>query len=57
MSVKNCSRDVLVSRYSSQMALDEDVSTNVCKKLFVDSFFWNNLFNVIILNFVNICII
>ena len=34
MSVKNCSRDVLVSRNSSQMALDESVSTNACKKLF-----------------------
>jgi hypothetical protein len=28
MSVKNCSRDVLLSRYSSEMALDEDVSKN-----------------------------
>jgi hypothetical protein len=31
MLVKNCSRDVLVSRNSSQMALDESVSTNACK--------------------------
>jgi hypothetical protein len=31
MSVKNCSRDVLVSRNSSQMALDESVSTNACE--------------------------
>jgi hypothetical protein len=33
MSVKNCSRDVLVSRNSSQMALDESVSANACKIL------------------------
>jgi hypothetical protein len=36
MSVKNCSRDVLVSRNSSQMALDEYVSTNACNKIFGD---------------------
>jgi len=35
MSVENCSRDVLVSRNSSQMALEESVSINVCNKLFV----------------------
>jgi len=35
MSVKNCSRDVLVSRNSSQMALDEYVSTNACEKGFI----------------------
>jgi len=31
MSVKNCSRDVLVSRNSSQISLVESVSTNACK--------------------------
>jgi hypothetical protein len=38
MSVKNCSRDVLVSRNSSQMALDEYISTNACEKFHVFSF-------------------
>jgi len=33
MLVKNCSRDMLVSRDRSQMALDESVSTNTCKIL------------------------
>jgi len=32
-SVKNCSRDVLVSRNSSQMALDEYVSTKACENI------------------------
>jgi hypothetical protein len=34
MSAKNCSRDVFVSRKSSQISLDEYTSRNVCKKLF-----------------------
>jgi hypothetical protein len=34
MSVKNCSRDVLVCRNRNQMALEEYVSTNACKKRF-----------------------
>jgi hypothetical protein len=34
MSVKNFSRDVLVSRNSSQMALDESLSANACNKMF-----------------------
>jgi hypothetical protein len=34
ISVKNCSRDVLVFRNSSQMALDEFVATIACKKRF-----------------------
>jgi hypothetical protein len=42
MSVKNCSRDVLVSRYSSQMALDEYISTNACEN--IDIFFLGIIF-------------
>jgi len=38
MSVKNCSRDVLVSRNCSQMSLDESVSKNTCKKMIGDLF-------------------
>jgi len=38
MLLKNCSRDVLVSRNSSQIALDEYVSTNACEKCFTFSF-------------------
>jgi hypothetical protein len=34
MSVKNCARDVLVSRNSSLMALADPASTNDCKKMF-----------------------
>jgi len=37
MLVKNYSRDMLVSRNSSQMALDGFVSTNVCENF--DIFF------------------
>jgi len=36
MSVKNCSRDVLVSRNNSQMDLDESLSTSACRRLFGD---------------------
>jgi hypothetical protein len=45
MSVKNCSRDVLVSRNSSQMTIDQSVhvSTNVCKKMIAVLFFWNEI--------------
>jgi hypothetical protein len=43
MSVKNCSRDVLVSRNSSQMDLDESLPKNVCKKLFDLFFYWNGV--------------
>jgi hypothetical protein len=39
MSVKNCSRDVLVSRNSSQMALDEYASKNTCKLEFCFFFY------------------
>jgi hypothetical protein len=38
MSVKNCSRDVLMSRNSSQMALDDSLSTNACNIEFDVSF-------------------
>jgi hypothetical protein len=34
MSVKNCSRDVLGSKNSSQMALDDSGSTNAYNKMF-----------------------
>jgi len=54
MSVKNRSRDVLVSRNSSQMALDESVSKSACKKMFDVSIYRNIFVIVTNLYFVNV---
>jgi hypothetical protein len=56
MSVKNCSRDVLVSRNSSQMALDESVCTNACKIFFVLTY--RNIFVIAINSYFGyVCIV
>ena len=57
MSAKNCSRDMLVSRNSSQMALDETVSTNACENLFSGLIYRNVFVITISLYFRSVCFV
>jgi hypothetical protein len=43
MSVKNCSREVLVSRNSQQMSLGEYISKNDWQKAYGILFYWNEI--------------
>ena len=57
MSVKNCCRDVLVSRNSSQIFLVESVSANACQNLFVGLINRNVFVITISLYFGSVCFV